>query len=114
MESRVAEHIILITLILSFILKEGMQITSKGRKGGWGGMSRTLLRCSHECLSKSLFLLDITVEPIISPGHGAWKGYKPNMILLSNPICSGRFLQGCTLTFNFGSESPSETVLRSG
>lgn len=52
------------------------------------------------------------MEPIISQGHGAWKGCRPNMILYSNPICFGHFPQGSTVTFKSGSESSPETVIQ--
>lgn len=52
------------------------------------------------------------MEPIICQGHGAWKGSRPNMILYSNPICFGRFLQGCAVTFKSGSGGPPEAVLQ--
>jgi len=75
-------------------------------------MSRALLQYSHECLSRRLFLLDISVEPIISRGHGACKGSRPNMILYSNPIFFGCFLQDCAVTFKSGSGGPSEAVIQ--
>ena len=56
-------------------------------------MNGPSVKCSHECLSRDHFLLDISGIPV-SPRTrvpGACKGSRPNMTLYSNPVCFGRF-----------------------